>query len=61
MPGRHRYKPTQSPTLRAPLSEWLRDAWTVITHTLTGIPTPVTLDARARVATTDADSYDPEN
>lgn len=45
-PGRHRAapdQPTDSPGLRAPLKEWIRDAWTVIVHTLWPVPTPGTI------------------
>lgn len=30
----------RSDRLRAPLSEWIRDAWTAVTHTLSGTPFP---------------------
>lgn len=44
--GRHRHPDT----LSAPISEWIRDTWTVAWHTLTRTPIPGTVTASTTVA-----------
>lgn len=39
--------------LRAPLSEWLRDTWTVLVHTFSPTPSPRTLDAAIHIPEAD--------
>lgn len=52
--GRHR-RPlltatTHSPTLRAPLREWVADTWAVIRNMIDPVPAPETVETRATVS-----------
>lgn len=61
--GTHRRPPeptTESPGLKAPVREWVRDAFTVIVRTLSPVVAPGTIGITTRIPEPEAPEADDE-